>query len=89
MGWWYAPPSASFALATLRQGLSGRASSSAFRGRGRPVAPLGLYLVVDKLFLAGEAVTASRSVLVALLLISGVQFVLFAMFFDMEASKED
>ncbi len=50
---------------------------------------LGLYLVVDKLFLGGAAVTASRSVLVALLLISGIQFVLFAMFFDMEASRHE
>ena len=48
---------------------------------------LGLFLVIDKLFLGGTAVTASRSVLVALLLISGLQFILFAMFFDMEASQ--
>ncbi len=50
---------------------------------------LGLWLIVDKLFLGGQAVTASRSVMIALLLISGVQFALFAMFFDMEASRHE
>jgi glycosyltransferase involved in cell wall biosynthesis len=49
----------------------------------------GLFLLADKLFLGGSAVTASRSVLVALLLISGIQFILFAMFFDMQASDQD
>ncbi|MBD3308011.1 glycosyltransferase [candidate division KSB3 bacterium] len=49
----------------------------------------GGYLILDKLWLTGGfGVTASRSVLVALLILSGVQFILFAMFFDMEESKE-
>ncbi len=48
---------------------------------------VGGYLVFDKLFLEGNAVTASRSVLAALLLLSGLQFILFAMFFDMEEGK--
>lgn len=47
----------------------------------------GGYLIVDKLFLGGEGVTAARSVLTALLIISGFQFLLFAMFFDMEEGK--
>lgn len=47
----------------------------------------GMYLIVDKLFLGGWGVTASRSILVALALISGFQFLLFAMFFDMEEGK--
>lgn len=47
----------------------------------------GLYLVVDKLFLGGAAVTGPRSILVALMLISGLQFLLFAMMFDMEEGK--
>ncbi len=49
----------------------------------------GLYLVFDKLFLGGTAVTASQSILVALLLISGMQFGLFAMFFDMQATERN
>jgi hypothetical protein len=47
----------------------------------------GLYLVIDKFFLGGEGVTGSRSVLAALLMITGLQFLLFAMFFDMEEGK--
>jgi glycosyltransferase involved in cell wall biosynthesis len=47
----------------------------------------GSYLVVDKLFLSGAEVTAPRSILVALLILSGLQFILFAMFFDMEEGK--
>jgi len=48
----------------------------------------GLYLLVDKLFLGGYAVTGSRSVLAALLMLMGIQFFLFGMFFDMEEGKE-
>jgi glycosyltransferase involved in cell wall biosynthesis len=54
--------------------------------------PLGLldgaYLVYDKLFCGGFAVTAPRSILVALMLISGTQFLLFAMLFDMEQANK-
>lgn len=48
----------------------------------------GSYLVFDKLFCGGYAVTASRSVLVALMVISGTQFLLFAMLFDMEQGQK-
>jgi len=47
----------------------------------------GLYLVINKLFLGGVAVTGSRSILAALLMLMGLQFLLFAMFFDMEEGK--
>jgi glycosyltransferase involved in cell wall biosynthesis len=54
--------------------------------------PLGLldgaYLVYDKLFCGGFAVTAPRSILVALMVISGIQFLLFAMMFDMEQGQK-
>lgn len=49
----------------------------------------GFYLILDKILFSGEAVTASRAVLVAMLVVSGMQLVLFAMFFDMEASRRD
>lgn len=48
----------------------------------------GAYLLYDKLFLGGYAVTAPRSILVALMLISGTQFLLFAMLFDMEQGSK-
>lgn len=48
---------------------------------------LGAYLIVDKLFFGGFGVTAPRAILSALLLTSGFQFLLFAMFFDMEEGK--
>ena len=48
----------------------------------------GAWLVYDKLFLGGFAVTAPRSILVALMLISGTQFMLFAMLFDMEQGSK-
>lgn len=48
---------------------------------------IGGYLVFDKLFLGGYGVTASRSILAALFLLSGLQFILFAMFFDMQEGK--
>jgi glycosyltransferase involved in cell wall biosynthesis len=47
----------------------------------------GVYLVVDKLFFGGTNVTGPRAVFDALLLISGFQFLLFAMLFDMEEGK--
>lgn len=43
----------------------------------------GLYLIIDKLFLGGAGVTAPRAIFVALMLISGLQLLLFAMLFDM------
>ena len=53
--------------------------------------PLGLlsgfYLILDKLFFGGFAITGSRSILSALFLLMGLQFLLFAMFFDMEDGK--
>ncbi len=53
--------------------------------------PLGLiygfYLVIDKLFFGGTNVTGPRAIFDALLLISGFQFLLFAMLFDMEQGK--
>jgi glycosyltransferase involved in cell wall biosynthesis len=49
----------------------------------------GIYLVIDKLFLGGTAVTGSRSVLAALLMLSGLQFLLFATFFDMQQADPD
>ena len=48
---------------------------------------LGLYLLIDKLFFGGFAVTAPMTVLDALLITSGFQFLLFAMLFDMEEGK--
>lgn len=48
---------------------------------------LGLYLVIDRLFFGGFVVTGSKSILAALLILIGLQFLLFAMFFDMEEGK--
>lgn len=48
---------------------------------------LGLWLVVDKLALGGSQVTAPKAILVALMLISGFQFLLFAMLFDREQTE--
>ncbi len=48
----------------------------------------GLYLVYDKVLGTGVAVTGPRSVLVALMIISGTQFMLFAMLFDMEQGQK-
>ncbi|MGH3111067.1 MAG: glycosyltransferase family 2 protein [Gaiellaceae bacterium] len=47
-----------------------------------------LGLVETALRIGGNAVTAASVVLVALLVISGLQFLLFAMWFDMESNKE-
>ena len=48
---------------------------------------LGIYLILDKFFLGDTHVTPSMSILVALLLISGFQFLFVAMFYDMEEGK--
>lgn len=48
----------------------------------------GLYLVYDKVLRTGAAVTGPRSIFVALLIISGTQFLLFAMLFDMEQADK-
>jgi glycosyltransferase involved in cell wall biosynthesis len=48
---------------------------------------LGVVVSVSRLFFGGE-ITTPTIVLVALLLISGTQFTLFAMWFDQEANKE-
>jgi glycosyltransferase involved in cell wall biosynthesis len=48
---------------------------------------LGLVVAVSRLFFGNE-ITTPTVVLVALLLISGTQFTLFAMWFDQEANKE-
>ncbi|EKS08140.1 glycosyltransferase family 2 protein [Leptospira santarosai] len=47
----------------------------------------GIALGLDYIFFNGYLVTPSRSVFTALLLISGFQFLLFAMLFDMEEGK--
>jgi glycosyltransferase involved in cell wall biosynthesis len=48
---------------------------------------LGLYVAVERIFLGGD-ITAGTATLIALLLISGSQFTLFAMWFDMESNKD-
>src|SRR5262249_19088818 len=52
------------------------------------VAGLALGLTEFALRLAGNQITAASIVLVAVLLIFGVQFTLFAMWFDMESNKD-
>jgi glycosyltransferase involved in cell wall biosynthesis len=52
------------------------------------VVGLALGIAETALRLAGNAVTAGSIVLVALLLIAGSQFTLFAMWFDMESNKD-
>ena len=52
------------------------------------VAGLGLGIAVTALRIAGHALTAGTVVLVALFLIAGSQFTLFAMWFDMESNKD-
>ena len=47
----------------------------------------GIYLLVDKLFFGGVNVTGPRAIFSALFILSGIQFTLFAMFFDMEEGK--
>ena len=47
---------------------------------------LGIALIVLRIM--GHSITAATGVLVALLLIFGSQFTLFAMWFDMESNKD-
>jgi hypothetical protein len=51
-------------------------------------AGLALGVVETALRIAGNAVSVGTVVLVALLLIAGSQFTLFAMWFDMESNKD-
>lgn len=51
-------------------------------------AGLGLGIAVTVLRILGNGITAATVVLVALLLISGIQFLLFAMLFDMESNRD-
>jgi glycosyltransferase involved in cell wall biosynthesis len=48
---------------------------------------LGAFVAIERIFLGGD-ITAGTATLVALLLISGTQFTLFAMWFDMESNKD-
>jgi len=48
---------------------------------------LGAFLIFDKIFLSGAAVTAPKAVLVSMLVISGFQFLFFAMLFDREQTQ--
>ena len=52
----------------------------------RRASALGIALIVLRIL--GHAITAATGVLVALLLIFGSQFTLFAMWFDMESNKD-
>jgi hypothetical protein len=52
------------------------------------VVGLGLGIAEVALRVAGNAVSVATVVLVALLLIFGSQFTLFAMWFDMESNKD-
>jgi len=47
----------------------------------------GGYMVVDKIFCDGTAVTGARAVLVGLFYLTGLQLFLFAMLFDMQEGK--
>lgn len=61
-----------------------------FYGMGLTLFPLGilwgLYLIIDKIFFTGAGVTGPRAVLVALLIIAGLQSLLFAILFDSQES---
>ena len=59
-----------------------------FFGLVMSVAGLGLGIALIVLRSLGHAITAATGVLVALLLIFGSQFTLFAMWFDMESNKD-
>jgi glycosyltransferase involved in cell wall biosynthesis len=52
------------------------------------VAGVGLGLVVVAFRIAGDSIPVATVVLVAVLVISGLQFTLFAMWFDMESNKD-
>jgi glycosyltransferase involved in cell wall biosynthesis len=59
-----------------------------FLGLLMTVAGLGLGIALIVLRILGNGITAATGVLVALLLIFGSQFTLFAMWFDMESNKD-
>lgn len=48
---------------------------------------LGAWVAIERVFAEGD-ITAGTATLIALLLISGTQFTLFAMWFDMESNKD-
>ncbi len=48
--------------------------------------PLGLYLVIYRLFIG--IASATSAILAAMMMLSGMQFLLFAMWFDMEYTRE-
>lgn len=48
---------------------------------------IGIYLIIDKLFLGGDAVSGPMAILDSLLIITGLMFLFFAMLFDMEEGK--
>lgn len=48
---------------------------------------LGGYMTLDKIFASGASVTAPKAVLVSMLVISGFQFLFFAMLFDREQTQ--
>ena len=54
---------------------------------GRSASRSGIYVAVSRIFVGGD-ITAGTAALIALLLISGSQFSLFAMWFDMESNKD-
>jgi glycosyltransferase involved in cell wall biosynthesis len=49
----------------------------------------GLYMVGDKIFSDGAAVTGARAMLASLAILTGLQLFLFAMFFDMQESRQN
>src|SRR5713101_4491771 len=59
-----------------------------FLGLLMTAAGLGLGIALIVLRILGNGITAATVVLVALLLVSGSQFTLFAMWFDMESNKD-
>ncbi|HEY7397681.1 MAG TPA: hypothetical protein VH538_05230, partial [Gaiellaceae bacterium] len=59
-----------------------------FLGFGMTIVGLGLGIAETVLRITGHGIPAATIVLVALLLISGSQFTLFAMWFDMESNKD-
>ena len=66
---------------------TGRRSTYAF-GFLATLAGLVLGIIEIAYRIAGNAVSVGTVVLIALLLISGSQFTLFAMWFDMESNKD-
>jgi glycosyltransferase involved in cell wall biosynthesis len=59
-----------------------------FLGLLLTIAGLGLGISVTVLRILGNGITPATVVLVSLLLISGIQFLLFAMLFDMESNRD-